>query len=309
MSEVVIVMGFPASGKTRTTDSYVQKGYVRLNRDTEGGAVADLLPKLEVLLKQKKNVVMDNLFATAATRKGVIALAKNNGVAARCVMLNATLEDAQFNACLRMMERAGKILDPKEKTNDPNLFPMAVIYKYRKEFEKPSKAEGFESVEVVPFEREWPKDWTNEAVIFDYDGTLRDTISGEKFPRTPADIKILPGRKEKLAKLKAAGTLMLGVSNQSGVAKGDLTLDMAKACFAETNRLLGVDIPVLFCPHKVPPITCYCRKPGTGLGVELIVKHKLDPRKCIFVGDMGTDKSFAERCHFKFQDQNQFFGG
>ena len=58
MAEVVMVMGFPASGKTRTTESYVQNGYVRLNRDTEGGSVADLLPKLDVLLKGKKNVVL-----------------------------------------------------------------------------------------------------------------------------------------------------------------------------------------------------------------------------------------------------------
>jgi HAD superfamily hydrolase (TIGR01662 family) len=308
MNEVVIVMGYPAAGKTRTTQGYVDKGFARLNRDTQGGTVADLLPQLDVLLSSKKNVVMDNLFATRASRAGVLATAKKHKARVTCVNLGASLEDAQFNACLRMMERAGKILDPTEKTGDPNLFPMAVIYKYRKEYERPLDSEGFEEIRSVPFVREWPKDWTNAAFIFDYDGTLRDTKNGDKFPTSTDNIVILPGRKEKLAKLKKDGALLLGVSNQSGIAKGELTKDRAIECFQHTNKLLGVDIDFQFCPHKVPPITCYCRKPGTGLGVALIVKYKLDPRKCVFVGDMGTDKSFAERCHFQFQDQNRFFG-
>jgi HAD superfamily hydrolase (TIGR01662 family) len=307
MNEVVVVMGFPSSGKTKVAQSYVDKGHVRLNRDTQGGSIADLLPQLDTLLASGKNVVMDNLFATVASRAGVLKIADKHQSMKFCISLNTTLEESQFNACLRMMERVGRILDPKELTGDPNLFPMAVIYKYRKELERPTTAEGFDGVQHVSFNREWPKEWVNEAFIFDYDGTLRKTKSGEKFPTSPDDIAILPGRKEKLQALKKAGKLLLGVSNQSGIAKGDLTRDQAVACFKETNRLLGVDIDVLFCPHKVPPITCYCRKPGTGLGVELIVKHKLDPRKCVYVGDMGTDKSFAERCYFQFQDQERFF--
>src|SRR5262249_18056122 len=238
MNEVVVVMGFPAAGKTRTTQAYVDKGFSRLNRDTQGGTVIDLLPQLDVLLSGKKNVVLDNLFATKVSRAGVLAVAKKHKARTTCVLLGATLEDAQFNACLRMMERAGRILDPTEKTKDPNLFPMAVIYKYRKEFEKPSAAEGFDELRTVPFTREWPKEWVNSAYLFDYDGTLRDTKSGGKFPTSKDDIKILPGRIDKLRALKKAGHLLLGVSNQSGIARGDLTREQCIACFQETNRLL-----------------------------------------------------------------------
>ena len=104
------------------------------------------------------------------------------------------------------------------------------------------------------------------------------------------------------------GLPMLGASNQSGVAKGILTAADAEACFAETTKQLGVPFDEIFyCPHKVPPITCYCRKPNVGMGVELIYKYKLDPRKCTYVGDMKTDKTFAGRCGFKFVDQNDFF--
>jgi HAD superfamily hydrolase (TIGR01662 family) len=106
------------------------------------------------------------------------------------------------------------------------------------------------------------------------------------------------------------GYLLLGASNQSGIAKGKLTAADAEACSAETLRQLGLRFEeVCYCPHKVPPISCYCRKPGPGMGVALIVKYKLDPAQCIYVGDAGTDKSFAGRCGFQFIDQEEFFAG
>jgi HAD superfamily hydrolase (TIGR01662 family) len=311
-SELVLVLGYPASGKTTITKEYTDRGYSRLNRDLVGGAVEDLLPKLDELLAAGKPVVMDNLFATRASRAGALGVAKKRKVPVRCVVLDTELEDSQFNACLRMMERCGKVLHPehhREKSykDDPNLFPVAVLYKYRKEFEEPTAKEGFGAVEEVKFVRHFPAEWVNKAIILDYDGTLREHTGGGKYPVNPAQIKALPGRAEKLRAWKKKGYLLLGASNQSGVARGDLTAEDAIACFEETNRQLGLKIDFRFCPHKVPPISCYCRKPGPGMGVELIVKYRLDPRQCIYVGDMGTDKSFAERCGFQFQEAEAFF--
>jgi histidinol phosphatase-like enzyme len=71
--------------------------------------------------------------------------------------------------------------------------------------------------------------------------------------------------------------LFLGVSNQSGIEKGDLTEEMAKVCFKKTNDLLGFNIDVRYCPHHSFPIRCFCRKPLSGLGVYLIETYKLNP--------------------------------
>jgi HAD superfamily hydrolase (TIGR01662 family) len=243
------------------------------------------------------------------SRSDFVAAAKEFGIPVRFIHLNTSFEDSQFNACVRMVQSLGKILDPGERADSPNLFPVAVLYKYRKEFVAASTAEGFSSVEKVGFKRQNPATWKNKAIIVDYDGTLRETKSGAKFPVDPEDIKILPGRAKKLKEYQNQGYLLLGVSNQSGVAKGQLTRKQADACFERTNKLLGLDIEVSYCPHSVPPITCYCRKPGPGLGVEFILKHKLDPAQCIMVGDMTTDKTFAARCGFKFVDQEVFFKG
>jgi HAD superfamily hydrolase (TIGR01662 family) len=313
MSSVVLVGGMPAGGKTTIARQFVEQGYIRLNRDTLGGKVDDLIPSMLNALQAGKNVVMDNLYASKASRSEALKHAKEAGADVHFLLMSTSLEDAQFNGCCRMMDRCGKILHPDDHKqvaykDDPNLFPVAVLYKYRKEFVKPTIAEGFASVKVEKFTRVYPDDWVNGAVIFDFDGTLRTHIGDEKYPVSPDQVRAIIARSDKLKQLQANGILLLGASNQSGIAKGNLSCEAAEACFLETTKQLGVKFKeILYCPHKVPPITCYCRKPGVGMAVELIYKYNLDPRKCIYVGDMTTDKSFAQRAGFKYFDHQEYF--
>ncbi len=310
MSEIVLVVGYPASGKSTICQTYEEKGFVRINRDAVGGTLADLLPIIEQHLKEgEAKLILDNTYGTKESRKPVVDLAKRYGVLPTCLWLTTSIEDAQFNACMRMMKRFGAVLGPeaiKEK-KDPNTFPAAALFRYRKTLEKPTTDEGFGEVQQETFQRVWGPEYSNAAYILDYDGCLRETISGDNFPTTPEDIRILPGRKEVLQGLADQGALLLGASNQSGVAKGLLTAHQACACFERTNELLGVDIKYNFCPHRVPPISCYCRKPMPGMGVEFIETHKLDPSLTIMVGDMKSDETFAKRCGFQFQYADEFF--
>lgn len=313
MSEVVMIMGYPASGKSSFSQEYTDKGYTYLNRDTAGGVILDLIPHLMKALKNNENVVIDNTFPTVESRRAFIECVTLPGATYKatiiCEWITTSIEDAQFNACYRMMERVGKILSPEEmKVNkSPNLFPPVVLFTYKKKFQIPTLDEGFDKIRIRGFKRLFPKDWVNKAILLDYDGTLRDTISGEKWPSSPDDIKILEKRKEVLYAYLEHGYRLLGVSNQSGIAKGTPTEKQAIACFEKTNLLLGVDIEYTYCPHRVPPISCYCRKPMPGLAVQFFHKYKLDPRKCIMVGDMTSDKTFAKRSHMEFVHADEFF--
>jgi HAD superfamily hydrolase (TIGR01662 family) len=316
IQDIIMVGGYPSAGKSTLVRPKVEEGYVRLNRDEAGGTLADLHARLEALIEDGKSVVLDNLYPTRASRKGVVDIV-NAGpqVLFRFVHLDTSIEDAMFNACVRMMERHGRVLSPEDMKkaphkDDPSVYPVAVFYKYRNEFEEPSEDEGFEAVEVVKFKRTCPPEWTNKAAIFDFDGTLRTHEGKEKFPVKPSEVRAMRERGRKLQQLRDEGYLILGASNQSGVAKGKLTMDDARACFDETEKQLGVKFDeILFCPHKVPPLTCYCRKPNPGMGVELIVRHKLGPRQCFYVGDAGTDRTFAEKCGFRFIPQDEYFAG
>ena len=309
---VIMICGNPGSGKTRFSRDYRLSGYKYLSRDKEGGRTFDLLPKFENLLKDCKDVVLDNTFMTAEKRKPFIELAHKYDASIKCEYIDTPIEECQINTLHRMYKKYDKIFyteedikNHNEASEDPNIFPIHVLFHFSKNFEKPQKDEGFDSFEIVKFQRDLMGDeFCNKALIFDYDGTLRETISGNKYPMSPDDIKISQKNEEWIKDMieNNNDSYLFGVSNQSGVEKKKMTFDKAKQCFEKTNELLNIDIKYHFCPHTYNPIHCYCRKPQCGIGVYLINKYKLDPSQCIFVGDMSSDKTFAKRLGFNYID-------
>lgn len=304
---VTLVCGCPASGKSTETQKLADAGYTVLNRDSIGGTIAGLLPKLETLLKLGHSVVLDNLFPTASSRQPFIKLAQKYNTEIDCRWVATSIEDAQINALHRMWQRHGRLfLDPSslKGLSDPNMIPIAVFFKYKQEFERPTTDEGFKSVTKIIFTRQ--HHYSNKALILDYDQTLRDVKNDYHYPTNVNEVNVMSGRSGKLKQFKADGYIIAGVSNQSGISKGILSHADAIACFNETNTQLGVNIDYHFCPHSVPP-NCYCRKPQSGLGVLLIEKYKLDPCQCIMVGDQTTDRTFASRLNMQFQWTHDFF--
>jgi HAD superfamily hydrolase (TIGR01662 family) len=310
MSEVKMVVGYPASGKSTVTKEMIKKGAVSLNRDTEGGTIVGLLPKLETLLKDGKDVVLDNTFPTIEVRKPFLEMAKKYNADVTCSLMSTSIEDAQFNVVQRAIGLIGKFPTPEaiKEAKHTNIFPPLVLFRYKKEFQKPTVEEGFSKVEVIKFVRKENPEFTNKALIVDYDGTLRECKGGnEKFPVSKDQIEIKANRTKVLQDYKDKGYILLGISNQSGVHKGELSEQTAIELFEHTNKELGIDIEYRFCPHQSAPISCYCRKPMTGLFVEFMLKHKLNRKECIYVGDMTTDKTMATRAGIQYVDQAEFF--
>jgi len=306
---LVMTCGLPAAGKSGIVESYVDYNYTLLSRDIEGGTLISLNKKLEALMIDGVDIVLDGTYTTKLSRSEVIELAKKYDYYIICLYFTTKIEDCMFNQVTRMIRKYDRLfteLSDYSKVNDPHMFPVAALYKMNKHFETPELSEGIDDIEKIDFKR-YPSEYKNKAIFFDYDGTLRLTKSGGHYPTDISDIEIIPGRTEKLLELQSQGYILLGVSNQSGIAKGLLTHETAIECFEKTNEMLGVNIDYKYCGHSVPPITCYCRKPGVGFGVEFIEKYKLDPSQCIMVGDLTSDKTFAKRCGFKYVDASNFF--
>lgn len=309
---ILMIIGIPSSGKSTYARKFVDSGYYRLNRDKEGGSLDNLIKKMEYKYNSKgvNHFVLDNTYTTLDSRKTVLEWAHENDFNIDCRWIDIDVGDALYNASKRMIDKFGELLMPKEikSSKDPNVYPPIVIYKYRKSFEPPSFFEGFSKVAKIKFKRRpFGNEYKNKALLLDYDGTLRTTKSGNIYPKEPNDIEIMPKRKEVLEEYQNLGYILLGISNQSGIAKGDLSSEQSEECFNKTNELLGISIDYRYCPHRPFPLQCYCRKPSPGLGVEFIENYKLNPQKCIMVGDLKTDETFAKRCGFQFREQAEFF--
>lgn len=310
MRELVILMGINAAGKSTLVEGFVKDGFARLNRDVSGGSIDDLATAADIMLSKGHihKIILDNTYPTIQSRKSILAVGKKYKVPVRCVWLTTSLEEAQMNACLRMVRKEGRLLGPEDfkTTKDPNLFPPAALFHYRKAFQPPTKAEGFAAIEEVKFVRKWSAEYKNKAIILDADGTVRTSNGPKEWPEDVSHVKVLPNRREVLKKYELNGYILIGASNQSCISKG-LPEATAQACFMETNRQLDIRIPWGYCPHRIPPISCYCRKPHAGMGALYIESLKLNPAECVMVGDQTTDKTFAERCGFQFKFAEEFF--
>jgi D-glycero-D-manno-heptose 1,7-bisphosphate phosphatase len=108
----------------------------------------------------------------------------------------------------------------------------------------------------------------------------------------PARVRPMPGAREALERLHAAGVATAVVSNQSGVARGLLTTAEVDAVNARMVELLGPVGPVEWCPHG-PDDGCDCRKPRPGLVLRAAAQLGIDPADSAVVGDIRADVQAA----------------
>jgi len=311
-AEIVLLMGLPAAGKSTLARTFVADRYERLNRDVAGGSLRALLPALDrALTSGRERIVMDNTYLTRKSRAAVLQAASMRGVPVRGIWLSTSLEDAQVNAVSRILSRYGRLLDPEEMRaavkTDVAAFGPAVQFRHQREVEEPTVAEGFSHLEVRTFERCRPVSYDGRAVIVWCDGILWTSRSGVRTPRSADDTEAPPGRGEVLRRYESQGWRVLGLSWQPGIADGTTSVARVEAAIARMPELLGVGIDVLYCPHAAGPPACWCRKPLPGLGVVFIEKYRLDPARCLYVGDGPQDPGFARRLGFEYREATTFF--
>lgn len=129
------------------------------------------------------------------------------------------------------------------------------------------------------------------AVFLDRDGTL---VHDPGYLHEPADVRLLPGVAEGLARLAAAGWPLVIVSNQSGIARGLY----GPEAFHAVNRRVETLVPppamrfagAYHCPHH-PDFTgpCDCRKPAPKLFRQAAADLGLDLARSWFVGNRAAD--------------------
>ncbi len=298
--EVVIVMGMPAAGKSTVAEEFVSRGYRRLNRDTMGGRLADLVPELDSgLAAGNLHWVLDNTYASRKSRNEVIECAARHAVPVRCIRLTTSLGDAQINAVSRLIEAYGKLPMPEElrgqgKT-DPRLFGPDAQFRYERQVEAPDSEEGFSVIEDRPFVRRPAAQFDQKAVIVALDDVLCTSRSGAGVALEPADVALRPGAQDVINRYRDDGFALLSIAWRPQVRDGKTTDAEVRACFERTKELLGTEIEFDYCPHPAGPPICWCRKPLPGLVLQFAFRHRLALDQCILIGSSPSDRTLASR--------------
>ncbi|MGN6711787.1 D-glycero-beta-D-manno-heptose 1,7-bisphosphate 7-phosphatase [Anaerocolumna jejuensis] len=139
-----------------------------------------------------------------------------------------------------------------------------------------------------------------KAVFLDRDGTINIY---KNFISDPDDFELIDGVAEAIAILNQKGFLVIVVTNQPVIARGECSLDTLQEIHNKMETLLGqkgayVD-GIYFCPHHPDKgfpgerseykIDCNCRKPKPGMLLQAAEKYNIDLLNSYMVGDSLID--------------------
>ncbi len=146
---------------------------------------------------------------------------------------------------------------------------------------------------------------TKRAVFLDRDGVLivPEMRNGRSYaPRSIETFRMYPQAAEALARLKAAGYLLIVVTNQPDIGNGLVSVEVVN----EMHRLIAQALPIdriEMCPHSQSE-DCNCRKPKPGMLINAARHLEIDLAGSVMVGDRFSDMEAgrAAGCRTIFMD-------
>jgi diketogulonate reductase-like aldo/keto reductase/predicted kinase len=271
--EIVIVMGIPGAGKSRLAAEYVERGFVRLNRDERGGSLRALAAELdEQLAAGVRRAVLDNTYLTRAARSRVVETAERHSLAVHCVWLDTPLAQAQVNLVERMLERFDSLPMPEQirgaARREPWLMLPTSQMRTLRELEPPSMDEGFSAVETVPFAR--VPAGSGQPGVF---------VAAAAARRRGFD-QALAGADPSAPHLLFDWT----PQEDASALRGEAALI--------ANAVNG-PVEAATCPHPGGPPGCWCRPPLPGLPLAFAHTHSVTIDCSILVGCSRAHETLA----------------
>ncbi|KAI7850069.1 polynucleotide kinase 3 phosphatase [Circinella umbellata] len=157
--ELIVCVGFPASGKSSFCKKYVvPHNYVYINQDTLKTR-EKCIKACQQALSEGKSAIVDNTNPEASTRANYIRLAKNAKIPVRCFNFTADEYLANHNNYFRALHTKGGKSEPLSR----------IAYNtFKSRFQAPKKTEGFDEIKDINFVFEgteedkiaWKKWWT-----------------------------------------------------------------------------------------------------------------------------------------------------
>jgi mannose-1-phosphate guanylyltransferase / phosphomannomutase len=221
------------------------------------------------------------------------------------------------NAGVAMIERKLLGLIPPGQPGDlaHDIFPAAVHMRglrayrsaeYFKDFGTPDRLARVRSDFANGKTARCTRQHRRPAVFLDRDGVINHEVSRLS---DPAQMQLICDAAGAIRRLNEAGFLVIVVTNQSVVARGECTHEMLRLIHYKMETLLGREhawIDALyFCPHHPDKgfageiaelkVDCACRKPKTGMFEQAVHDWNILLSGSYAVGDSRRDVIAARR--------------
>lgn len=155
-----------------------------------------------------------------------------------------------------------------------------------------------------------------KVLYLDLDGTVRKGFDElGKFVNKAEDVELFHRMPERLWSYKQQGWRIVGVTNQGGIATGQVTFEDVAAAIRRTQELShNAFDKIMMCQHHPSAFdpeyrNCFCRKPKIGmlvLGSMALQEEYPDeiypPHIALMVGDRKEDEECANSAGVEFMN-------
>ena len=143
---------------------------------------------------------------------------------------------------------------------------------------------------------------TRKAVFLDRDGVINSN-QGRYYIWEKEELEINPGVTSTLRVLKERGFMLIVITNQGGVSRGQYSREDVEALHRHLNRLLEKEGAAVdefyYCPHHSDHERCLCRKPQPLMIQKAMARYGIDPSQSWMIGDSKRDVEAGEAAGLK----------
>lgn len=139
-----------------------------------------------------------------------------------------------------------------------------------------------------------------KAIFLDRDGTINKYVG---FLKNDKDFELIPGVSSAVKSFNDNGYLVIVITNQPVIARGEVTIEELNNIHNKMETLLGKDgayvDAIYYCPHHPHKgyegeitelkIECECRKPKPGLILKAAKDFNIDIASSWMIGDSEND--------------------
>ncbi|SDC29209.1 D-glycero-alpha-D-manno-heptose-1,7-bisphosphate 7-phosphatase [Williamwhitmania taraxaci] len=141
-----------------------------------------------------------------------------------------------------------------------------------------------------------------KAIFLDRDGVL-NSDEGHYYVYRVDDLILNPGVIEALSALQEKGYLLIVVSNQGGVGRGEYTRQQVNAFHGKLEQILASArvklTEIYYCPHHESTSKCLCRKPQPLMIEKAVARYNIDIKASFLIGDSPRDIEAAKAAGVK----------